>query len=256
MYCCSSLAVSLSQSSCPLGGRPGGGFGWGCSPWGFSASALSCCSSTGAWAKRRPMIAWQIPWALRWVSWYFACGCGRRLANHTKMPAFWTGSDLVSHYEGGSLWQKSTMISFRIGFASTTLATPVQTPRPSAACFATVRSTPWVTGRGGNFHYTPNGIKDCTHCLRPHIRENYSKILEKMPEILELAKKDRGRGLIGNVCTFPAICVGIDCKKRPNWPPPAGANSYTFADGEGGGICPRFLARKQGFATDPFSFMV
>ncbi len=69
---------------------------------------------------------------------------------------------------------------------------PVQTPRPSAACFATVRSTPWVTGCGGNFHYTPNGIKDCTHCLRPHIRENYSKILEKMPEILELAKKDRG----------------------------------------------------------------
>ena len=29
---------------------------------------------------------------------------------------------------------------------------------------------------GGNFHYTPNGIKDCTHCLRPHIRENYTRL--------------------------------------------------------------------------------
>lgn len=29
------------------------------------------------------------------------------------------------------------------------------------------------------------------HCLRPHVRENYGKILEKMPEILELAKKKR-----------------------------------------------------------------
>ncbi len=42
---------------------------------------------------------------------------------------------------------------------------------------------------GGNFRYTENGIKDCTLCLRPHIRENYLKILEKMPEIMELAKK-------------------------------------------------------------------
>ena len=26
---------------------------------------------------------------------------------------------------------------------------------------------------GGNFRYTQKGIKDCTNCLRPHIRENY-----------------------------------------------------------------------------------
>ncbi|MFR2946900.1 MAG: cysteine-rich small domain-containing protein, partial [Oscillospiraceae bacterium] len=44
---------------------------------------------------------------------------------------------------------------------------------------------------GGSFRYTANGVKDCTHCLRPHVRENYGKILEKMPEILELAKKKR-----------------------------------------------------------------
>ena len=66
---------------------------------------------------------------------------------------------------------------------------------------------------GGNFHYTPNGIKDCTHCLRPHIRENYSKILEKMPEILELAKKDRGmfarsrRSVLGSIAKTPQLAA-------------------------------------------------
>lgn len=42
---------------------------------------------------------------------------------------------------------------------------------------------------GGNFTYTEQGIKDCSGCLVPHRRENYLKIMEKMPEILELAKK-------------------------------------------------------------------
>ena len=42
---------------------------------------------------------------------------------------------------------------------------------------------------GGSFTYLPNGIKDCTNCLRPHRRENYGVIMEKMSEILELAKK-------------------------------------------------------------------
>ena len=42
---------------------------------------------------------------------------------------------------------------------------------------------------GGSFQYLPNGIKDCSGCLRPHRRVNYGKIMEKMPEILELAKK-------------------------------------------------------------------
>ena len=43
---------------------------------------------------------------------------------------------------------------------------------------------------GGNFSYTEQGIKDCSNCLRPHRRENYSKILEKMSQVLEMAKKD------------------------------------------------------------------
>lgn len=42
---------------------------------------------------------------------------------------------------------------------------------------------------GGNFQYTKDGYKDCTNCLRPHCREQYSKICEKTQEILEMAKK-------------------------------------------------------------------
>ena len=42
---------------------------------------------------------------------------------------------------------------------------------------------------GGKFTYLDNGIKDCSACTRPHIRENYDSILKQMPQILEMAKK-------------------------------------------------------------------
>ena len=42
---------------------------------------------------------------------------------------------------------------------------------------------------GGSFTYTETGIKDCSNCLKPHRRENYGKIMEKMGEVMELAKK-------------------------------------------------------------------
>ena len=42
---------------------------------------------------------------------------------------------------------------------------------------------------GGNFQYTEDGIKDCSGCLVPHRRKNYDKIMEKMPQVMELAKK-------------------------------------------------------------------
>jgi len=42
---------------------------------------------------------------------------------------------------------------------------------------------------GGNYCYTENGIKDCSYCIRPHLRENYDDILSEMPRVLELAKK-------------------------------------------------------------------
>lgn len=42
---------------------------------------------------------------------------------------------------------------------------------------------------GGSFQYTETGIKDCSQCMRPHQRENYMAICNKMGEVLELAKK-------------------------------------------------------------------
>lgn len=42
---------------------------------------------------------------------------------------------------------------------------------------------------GGNFTYTPDGIKDCSACVFPHRRENYGRIMEKMPMVAEIAKK-------------------------------------------------------------------
>ena len=42
---------------------------------------------------------------------------------------------------------------------------------------------------GGSFCYTENGIKDCSKCIRPHLRENYDEIMGQMNQILELAKK-------------------------------------------------------------------
>ena len=42
---------------------------------------------------------------------------------------------------------------------------------------------------GGNFTYTKEGIKDCSNCMVPHRRENYQRIMAKMDDIIELAKK-------------------------------------------------------------------
>lgn len=42
---------------------------------------------------------------------------------------------------------------------------------------------------GGSFAYLDNGIKDCSGCTKPHRRENYDKIMEKMAQVMELAKR-------------------------------------------------------------------
>lgn len=42
---------------------------------------------------------------------------------------------------------------------------------------------------GGSVTYTQSGIKDCSNCLAPHRPENYDRIMEKMPLVMELAKK-------------------------------------------------------------------
>ena len=42
---------------------------------------------------------------------------------------------------------------------------------------------------GGNFSYTENGIKDCTDCLIPHREGGYQYVIDKFPQIAELAKE-------------------------------------------------------------------
>ena len=40
---------------------------------------------------------------------------------------------------------------------------------------------------GGNFTYTKNGVKNCMGCSRPHIRENYDIIIERLREAMKIA---------------------------------------------------------------------
>ena len=37
---------------------------------------------------------------------------------------------------------------------------------------------------GGAFTILENGIKDCSHCLYPHRKENYDAVIEKLKTIL------------------------------------------------------------------------
>lgn len=43
---------------------------------------------------------------------------------------------------------------------------------------------------GGNFTYTPDGLKDCTNCTLPHSENGYTHIISKCPGLAELAKKE------------------------------------------------------------------
>jgi len=38
---------------------------------------------------------------------------------------------------------------------------------------------------GGNFRYTPSGIKDCSGCMIPHEKENYGRITARFGELCE-----------------------------------------------------------------------
>lgn len=44
-------------------------------------------------------------------------------------------------------------------------------------------------GCGGSYRYTADGIKDCSHCLIPHHRENFGEICKKMEAVIQLARK-------------------------------------------------------------------
>lgn len=37
---------------------------------------------------------------------------------------------------------------------------------------------------GGNFTYRSSGVKDCTDCMLPHVRENYGLIIARFQDIV------------------------------------------------------------------------
>lgn len=46
---------------------------------------------------------------------------------------------------------------------------------------------------GGSFKILPNGYKDCSNCLFPHLRENYDTIISRYDDICSAMKKQRGK---------------------------------------------------------------
>ena len=42
---------------------------------------------------------------------------------------------------------------------------------------------------GGNFSYLPNGVKDCSACVFPHLRENYGAVVERFGNLVEEVKQ-------------------------------------------------------------------
>ena len=44
---------------------------------------------------------------------------------------------------------------------------------------------------GGNFYYSKKGIKVCTKCIFPHVRQNFGKVIDRYPEIVKLVALDR-----------------------------------------------------------------
>jgi len=37
----------------------------------------------------------------------------------------------------------------------------------------------------GSFTYTDKGVKDCSNCIYPHKKENYSRVVEKLTEAIQ-----------------------------------------------------------------------
>ena len=42
---------------------------------------------------------------------------------------------------------------------------------------------------GGNFSYTPSGVKNCAACAFPHQRDHYQAVLDRFPELSALARR-------------------------------------------------------------------
>jgi Zn-finger protein len=45
---------------------------------------------------------------------------------------------------------------------------------------------------GGQFTYLPNGIKDCSGCILPHVKEKgYEHVAGKMKEVMKITQKNK-----------------------------------------------------------------
>lgn len=47
---------------------------------------------------------------------------------------------------------------------------------------------------GGNLSYTKNGIKNCSDCTIPHIRDNYDLVIAKLKEAVWQKKDNQSSG--------------------------------------------------------------
>ncbi|MBQ7858556.1 MAG: cysteine-rich small domain-containing protein [Faecalibacterium sp.] len=48
---------------------------------------------------------------------------------------------------------------------------------------------PLGSGCGGNFIMLPNGTKDCSQCMFPHLPQNYGTVLARCAKVTELTKQ-------------------------------------------------------------------
>lgn len=46
---------------------------------------------------------------------------------------------------------------------------------------------------GGGFRYSGNGVKDCSGCITPHLRENYGYITGRYSEIMDMVRENDRR---------------------------------------------------------------
>ena len=44
---------------------------------------------------------------------------------------------------------------------------------------------------GGDFSYTPDGVKDCSACMLPHEPGGYNYIVKSFPKLRELMERNR-----------------------------------------------------------------
>jgi len=57
---------------------------------------------------------------------------------------------------------------------------------------------------GGSYSYTADGVKDCSLCLFPHERDNYSAVVGRFPELAEMAGQKDGASQQGAQTTADA----------------------------------------------------